>query len=664
MGVLILFAGLRRPNSIKDWLIRLSAHYKVGVSIDILNGPEHDLVDDLVASKVLHMIDEQAFQAIFMSPPCSTFTCLHSRRLRGVAGKDRYGWKHLTREELEAVKCETACSSFTARCAQRASERGVPWLVELPAEHPGKSHMLQLDEWSLPLSASIDRVYLDQCQFGSVDKKPTILVGTLPVAGLSGRLMENTDNINVLKGAEALRPGGYPAELCRQLAHKILLAAVSRRTAMLRSACSKFGVRTSRPGRAHLPCARVSSDNPCKVLLTPRVSEAQDLECLGGLRSCRRVRLRMPVSCARGLLIRRALEDVLTKISGLESRCLRALGSDMDEAGPTAQDLASARAALADLLPGAGPAPWNDHFPTPVDHVLLAALRSWISEPDDQPERWLRFGAPAGLASIPLARGVFPAVDHAPAIDPSDLCVDEDVFTNYAGVDQDEVAQVEVFDLHRRGLLEALDSIEEVQNYLGQQPVLSKVGVITKVVGDKVKKRVIVHSHRSGVSDSTTKPVDDFMVQRRSAARDASTDFVVLDFTSAFFIFPLAWEERRFFVIRLRGKFFVFKVCAQGAAASPVVWARTAALVSRLTQYMFLETELAIEVFVDDPCLAVTGSLAQRNKSIAIVILFWRTLGFPLQFKKGQRGPTVNWILCTPIDRRGIGGKHQARDLA
>ena len=231
MGVLILFAGLRRPNSIKNWLIRLSAHYKVAVNIedfDILNGPEHDLVDDLVARKVLHMIDEQAFQAIFMSPPCSTFTCLRSRSLRGVTGKDRYGWQHLTKDELEAVKCETACSSFTARCAQRASELGVPWLVELPAEHPGKSHMLQLDEWSLPLSASIDRVYLDQCHFGSIDKKPTILVGTLPVARLSGRLLKNTDSINVLKGTEALPPGGYPAELCKQLAHKILLAAVNR----------------------------------------------------------------------------------------------------------------------------------------------------------------------------------------------------------------------------------------------------------------------------------------------------------------------------------------------------------------------------------------------------------------------------------------------------
>ena len=664
IGVLILFAGLRRPNSIKDWLIRLSAHYKVAFKIedfDILNGPEHDLVDDLVARKVLHMIDEQAFQAIFMSPPCSTFTCLRSRPLRGITGKDRYGWQHLTKDELEAVKCETACSSFTARCAQRASELGVPWLVELPAEHPGKSHMLQLDEWSLPLSASIDRVYLDQCHFGSIDKKPTILVGTLPVARLSGRLLKNT--VDVLKGTKALPPGGYSAELCEQLAHKNLLAAVNQRTDMLRSACSKFGVHTSRPGIAHLQCERVSSDNPCKVLLTPRVCGAQDLECLGGLRSCRRVRLRMPVSCARGLMIRRALENVLTKIPGLESRCLRALGSDMDEAGPTAQDLATARAALADLLPGAGPAPpWNDHFPSPVDHVLLAALRSWISDPDDQPEKWLRFGAPAGLAS--------------PAFDPCDLFVDEDVFTNYAGVDQDKVAQVEVLDLHRRGLLEAFDSIEEVQNYLGQKPLLSKVGVLTKLVGDKVKKRVIVDSHRSGVSDSTTKAersvlprvldaVNDFMVQPRSATRDASTDFVVLDFTSAFFIIPLAWAERRFFVIRLRGKFFVFKVCAQGAAASPLVWARTAALVSRLTQYMFLETELAIEVFVDDPCLTVTGSLAQRNNSIAIVILFWRTLGFPLQFKKGQKGPTVKWIgsVLRSTDG-GIGGKHQSRNLA
>ena len=87
----------------------------------------------------------------------------------------------------------------------------------------------------------------------------------------------------------------------------------------------------------------------------------------------------MPASCARGLLIRRALENVLLQISGLESRCLRAIGSDMQDAGPTAQDLTSARAALVNILPAAGPpSQWNDQFPTPVDHVILAVLRSRI----------------------------------------------------------------------------------------------------------------------------------------------------------------------------------------------------------------------------------------------------------------------------------------------
>ena len=461
----------------------------------------------MVARQGLHLIDEQTFQAIFMSPPCSTFTCLRSRSLRGVTGRDRYGWKRLTKDELEAVTCETACSSFAARCAQRALELGIPWLVALPAEHSVKPHMLQLDEWSFPLSSSLHRVYLDQCFFGTTSTSPTIWVGTLPFAQLSARPLRRADRIHVFHKTAALAPDSFPAVLCKQLAHTILLASVSHRTVMLRLACSKFDVHNSKPTVAHLPSERVSSDSPCKVLLTPRVSDVQDLQCLGGLRSCGRVRSRMPVSCTRGLLIRRALENVLLQISGLESRCLRAIGSDMEDAGPTAQDLTSARAALVNILPAAGPPPqWNDRFPTPVDHVLLAALRSWISDPDDQPESWLRSGAPAGLASLSLTWGVFPAVDHAPTTDSCDLCIDKDVFTNYPGIDQDEVAQLEVTDLHRRGLLEAFDSIEDVRHYLCQKPVLSKVGVRTKIVGHKVKKRVIVDSNRPGVSDSTTKP--------------------------------------------------------------------------------------------------------------------------------------------------------------
>ena len=248
-------------------------------------------MDDLVARQVLHLIDEQTFQAIFMSPPCSTFTCLRSRSLRGVTGRDRYGWKRLTKDELEAVKCETACSSVAARCAQRTLELGIPWLVALPAEHSGKPHMLQLDEWSIPLSTSLQRVYLDQCHFGSTSTSPTILVGTFPVAKLSVRPLQRANRIHVFHKTDTLAPDSFPAVLCRQLAHTILLAAVNHRTVMLRLACSRFDVHNSKQPVAHLLCERVSSDNPCKVLLTPRVSDVQDLQCLGGLRSCRRVRL-------------------------------------------------------------------------------------------------------------------------------------------------------------------------------------------------------------------------------------------------------------------------------------------------------------------------------------------------------------------------------------
>ena len=136
VGVLILFACLRRPNSIKDWLIRLSAHYKVGVSVedfDILNGPQQDLVDDFVARKVLHMIDEQAFRRS---------SCHHFAR-RSLA---------FTRDLFAASQARTGMGGSTSQGrnwrqssvkrrvrrlqhgAQRASELGVPWLVELPAE--------------------------------------------------------------------------------------------------------------------------------------------------------------------------------------------------------------------------------------------------------------------------------------------------------------------------------------------------------------------------------------------------------------------------------------------------------------------------------------------------------------------------------------------------
>ena len=108
-----------------------------------------------------------------------------------------------------------------------------------------------------PVHLALHRVYLDQCHFGSIYKKPTILVGTLSVAKLSARLLKRADRIDVFNETDALASDGYPAELCKQLALKILLAAVNHRTVMLRLACAKFGVHTSKPSVAWVVCVRV-----------------------------------------------------------------------------------------------------------------------------------------------------------------------------------------------------------------------------------------------------------------------------------------------------------------------------------------------------------------------------------------------------------------------
>ena len=67
----------------------------------------------------------------------------------------------------------------------------------------------------------------------------------------------------------------------------------------------------------------------------------------------------------------------------------------------------------------------------------------------------------------------------------------------------------------------------------------------------------------------------------------------------------------------------------------------------RLTQGMFHSGELRLQLFVDDPIASIRGTPEARNWVIAVIIMTWRILGFPLSFHKGQRGPKVVWIGAT-----------------
>ena len=132
----------------------------------------------------------------------------------------------------------------------------------------------------------------------------------------------------------------------------------------------------------------------------------------------------------------------------------------------------------------------------------------------------------------------------------------------------------------------------------------------------------------------------------RTRGGDCTQEFFVLDFTDAFWQLPLEPTERRFFAAKYRGEYFVFLRLAQGSRGAPLAWARLAALVMRLSQGMLEDAEGRLQCYVDDPISSLAGSRFERDRRIALLIVVWRCLGFPLAFRKGQRGTSVTWIVA------------------
>ena len=139
--------------------------------------------------------------------------------------------------------------------------------------------------------------------------------------------------------------------------------------------------------------------------------ELENETCLSGLRNPKLAVEKVPGLWQIGMQIRAALEKLLQDDSAILDACLRGVGVDGDEAGPTKEMTEAARHAIfktlnSDVIEDLA----SPDLPTPIQHSLLAAWRRCASDPDDQVDIWLREGAPAGLARLPLERGIFPAI--------------------------------------------------------------------------------------------------------------------------------------------------------------------------------------------------------------------------------------------------------------
>ena len=181
-----------------------------------------------------------------------------------------------------------------------------------------------------------------------------------------------------------------------------------------------------------------------------------------------------------------------------------------------------------------------------------------------------------------------------------------------------------------------------------------------------VKRRLIMDSKRSNVKEASNKEYrsilprvhdagNDIMTLLDSATESEQVQMLVLDATEAFWNIPLRACERRFYcgLVRQHGRdrYLTYTRTAQGSRGAPLSWAVVFALICRCALSVLRETRdgtstlpAAMQVFVDDPWVALLGTPAQCDRMTAVVVLTWRLLGVGLAFAKGQRGDAVDWI--------------------
>jgi hypothetical protein len=294
---------------------------------------------------------------------------------------------------------------------------------------------------------------------------------------------------------------------------------------------------------------------------------------------------------------------------------------------------------------------------------LLEAWRKQAKDPDFAVTRWLAGWAPAGIVHQPEACGIFPDIDEEAEMPYSELQGNIDNFNNYAGVDENPIATDEIELRLMQGHLKAFDTALELQDFVGATTalpvILSKIGIITKLRAGKMKHRMILDTKaalikyvsRKGQRVILPRLLDAILQALRlmgDCQEGEGVEWMVLDFTDAFWQIRLHPEERKFFCCRIKHKgkqkYIVFLSTAQGSRGAPLTWARFAALVMRLTQSLFDRNSLRLQCFVDDPIAAIKGSELRRKVVIAVITLVWEALGCQLAYAKGQRGNAADWI--------------------
>ena len=296
--------------------------------------------------------------------------------------------------------------------------------------------------------------------------------------------------------------------------------------------------------------------------------------------------------------------------------------------------------------------------------AVVAAYVAKAQDPDHQLAKWLREGAPAGVAREIEACGVFPRVENTAEANTElhKFYARTGTRQNYKSAEENaHLVTKELKRIQTEGYVNEYGTWDQVQATFGNV-IVSRLAAILKTKEDgSIKVRLIMDMLRSHINsfvklhervvlprlmDVVSDLVSIACAEAMPMSEAEIIDMMVLDFKDAFHSMGVAKEELPYQIFRMPGsdRYAGYDTVVFGGGGAGLVWSRGGALLSRSGQALFSPTEARIEVYVDDPWTAWRGTRERIRTMKVRLLLWWIVLGPEISWGKVQHGDAVKWI--------------------
>ncbi|CAE8651021.1 unnamed protein product, partial [Polarella glacialis] len=576
--------------------------------VDIVATPACDVLDDAVWSAITQDIRAGLYELVFAGTPCGTFSSLRGqgdgpRPLRSFENQEGLDQSALSSHEWLELQQANLMVWRSAEALSTMYHLGKAFILENPAPWPGCVSLFRTEAMrNVARLQGVRFVEFHQRPFGAETTKPTRLLyfgldlATLGESKCNHPVRDWTDSTGrsyraaherlqgrFRVGADGRRErasralAAYPGELNRELAKRIscmwnLRDRIRREAELAAEANAPVFPQLQKPWAKEQRESRREQ------------REKENHLYLGGMRNPRSTLRRLPrarrLGAAVGLLLDKAVEvfpEILLLVTDL-------LDGKASEGFKLAQ---------------------QDGRPR---------CHSWRLASRRSPDGFYQGHSPNTVFFPPVC------ADNLGDDDPDFR--DLSNWSNYSSaVDSPDEVEKLLDKARRLGFCSWFPNMEAACEFFGRKPLLNKLGLIAKLMGDGATKFRLIWDLKESKANLACKMGERIILPRLQ-------DLIVA-------IVEMLAHRRALLLC-------IFHVLVFGARSSPTVWGRYAAWLGR-TVAAVTEGRVEIQVYLDDPVLAAVGTAAERRLCLTKALLWMSISGFPIAWRKASGGAAVEW---------------------